>query len=258
MDPRRTDALAGDALRRPTPNEQLSAGAWREVVQRHVDDELASMAASGRSSRAAVNRMMQALRGSVVRLALRGALTGRSAVHDVFGWFDGDGLFLASGPPAGRTREVLAFVEAGVIDLLGPETTIECDEDAGRFVAVSAITGRRESGSVLVETRMSKGRVGTTSDPLLQSLLARGAARLHAFAGVEGDGLDTSPAAVDESSPTGHNLVSATGDLDPAIVVLGIPASTTQPGSAIGATPGNPSPLLAGADVAAKQVLSRR
>jgi len=62
----------------------------------------------------------------------------------------------------------------------------------------------------------------------------------------------------DESAPTGHALVAADGSVDPAIVVLGIPASTTQPGSAIGATPGKPSPLLAGADVAAKQVLRRR
>ncbi|WP_260980071.1 hypothetical protein [Agrococcus jejuensis] len=202
--------------------------------------------------------MMQALRGQVVRLALRGALTGKSAVHDVFGWFDGDGLFLASGPPAGRTREVLALIESGVLDLLGPELTIERDEASGRFVASSPISGRRESASVLVETRMSKGRVGSTSDPLLQSLLGRGAARLHAFSGVQGDGLDTSPADVDEASPSGHNLVAADGTADPSIVVLGIPASTTQPGSAIGATPGKPSPLLAGADVAAKQVLLRQ
>lgn len=247
-----------DWLRRPTRGVAVDADAWAELVQRHVDDELASMAASTTSPRAAVNRMMQALRGQVVRLALHGALTGRSAVHDVFGWFDGDALFLASGPPAGRTREVLALVEAGVVDLLGPELTIERDEAAGRFVAVSTISGRREPASVLVETRMSKGRVGATDDPLLRSLLARGDARLHAFAGVEGDGLDTSPAAVDEASPSGHNLVGAAGVPDPAIVVLGIPASTTQPGSAIGATPGKPSPLLAGADVAAKQVLARR
>lgn len=247
-----------DWLRRPTRGRTVDADAWAEIVQRHVDDELASMAESATSPRAAVNRMMQALRGQVVRLALRGALTGRSAVHDVFGWFDGDGLSLASGPPAGRTREVLALIEAGVLDLLGPELTIERDEAAGLFVARSPISGRSESASVLVETRMSKGRVGATNDPLLRSLLARGDARLHAFAGVEGDGLDTSPAPVDEGSPTGHNLVNATGDLDPAIVVLGIPASTTQPGSAIGATTGKPSPLLAGADVAAKQILLRR
>jgi hypothetical protein len=246
-----------DALRRPTLGRVVDGNGWAQVVQRHVDDELASMAASTTSPRAAVNRMMQALRGRVTALALAGALTGDSAVRGVFGWFDGDGLFLASGPPAARTREVLALIEAGVIDLLGPELRIERDEEAGAFVAVSPITGRRVAASVLVETRMSKGRVGATSDPALRALLARGAARLHAFDRVEGDGLDTSPAAIDEASPSGHNLVAADGTIDPAIVVLGIPASTTQPGSAIGATPAKPSPLLAGADVAAKQVLRR-
>jgi hypothetical protein len=40
--------------------------------------------------------------------------------------------------------------------------------------------------------------------------------------------------------------------------VLGIPASSTQPGSAIGASPGVPSPLLAGADRAAGVVLALR
>ena len=55
----------------------------------------------------------------------------------------------------------------------------------------------------------------------------------------------------------GHNLVAADGTVDPSVVVLGIPAASTQPGSAIGATPGVPSPLLAGADIAAKQIMAR-
>jgi hypothetical protein len=51
--------------------------------------------------------------------------------------------------------------------------------------------------------------------------------------------------------------VAAAGAVDAAVVVLGIPAQSTQPGSAIGATPGVPSPLLAGADVAARQIMAR-
>ena len=51
-------------------------------------------------------------------------------------------------------------------------------------------------------------------------------------------------------------LVSADGLADPHILVLGIPASTTQPGSAIGAAPGVPSPLLTGADIAARSILA--
>ena len=55
----------------------------------------------------------------------------------------------------------------------------------------------------------------------------------------------------------GHNLIAEDGTVDESVVVLGIPAASTQPGSAIGATPGVPSPLLAGADVAAKQIVAR-
>ena len=62
---------------------------------------------------------------------------------------------------------------------------------------------------------------------------------------------------LDERVTVGHNLVGADGTVDESVVVLGIPVQSTQPGSAIGAAPGVPSPLLAGADVAAKQVVAR-
>ena len=45
-------------------------------------------------------------------------------MRDLQGWFDADGLFLASGPPSVRVRKVLALIDAGVIDLLGPETVV--------------------------------------------------------------------------------------------------------------------------------------
>ncbi|MFT3943773.1 MAG: FAD/NAD(P)-binding protein [Ancrocorticia sp.] len=51
-------------------------------------------------------------------------------------------------------------------------------------------------------------------------------------------------------------LVAADGSADPHVLVLGIPANSTQPGSAIGAAPGIPSPLLAGADIAARSILA--
>ena len=52
-------------------------------------------------------------------------------------------------------------------------------------------------------------------------------------------------------------LVDAQGAVDPHVLLLGIPASSTQPGSAIGAAPGVPSPLLAGADIAARSIIAR-
>ena len=152
---------------------------------------------------------------------------------------------------------MLALLEAGVVELLGPGTAVEADEDAGLFRASSAVTGREVSSEVLLETRMSKGKVPDTDDPLLRALLDSGRARIHTVDGVETHSMEATGAEIAEDAEGGHNLVSADGEVDPAVVVLGIPAQSTQPGSAIGATPGVPSPLLAGADVAARQVMAR-
>ena len=51
------------------------------------------------------------------------------------------------------------------------------------------------------------------------------------------DFIEATRAEADEAVKTGHNLVAASGEVDESVIVLGIPASTTQPGSAIGATP---------------------
>ncbi|RBP67199.1 FAD-NAD(P)-binding protein [Brevibacterium sanguinis] len=245
-------------LRRPTRGEPISPEDWEEFVDRLITDELGSMSRAAVHPRAAVNRVMSVLRGPAQELGAVGAIAGDSLVRDLHGWFDADGLFLASGPPSERVRRVLALIEAGVIDLLGPETVIELptEPDAG-FRAVSAITGRTAEARVLLETRMSKGKVSATDDPLLTALLESGRARIHAIDGVPTDYIEATGALVSEDAELGHNLVDAAGGVDERIVVLGIPASTTQPGSAIGATPHKSSPLLAGADIAAKQIVLR-
>lgn len=246
-----------EELHRPTRGEEVGPGGWARLVRRLVRDELGSMSDPWHHPRAAVNGAMGALRRQVGLLTARGAFTGVSLARDVLGWFDGDSLALASGPPAERVRLVLALLEAGVVELLGPGTAVEADEDAGLFRASSAVTGREVSSEVLLETRMSKGKVPDTDDPLLRALLDSGRARIHTVDGVETHSMEATGAEIAEDAEGGHNLVSADGQVDPAIVVLGIPAQSTQPGSAIGAAPGVPSPLLAGADVAARQVMAR-
>lgn len=245
-------------LRRPTRGESIGAEAWSGLVDRHIADELGSMSEPARHPRAAVNRVMSVLRNSAQHLGAIGAVSGTSLVRDLHGWFDTDGLYLASGPPSERVRRVLALIDAGVIDLLGPETTIETELGPDPcFRATSAITGRTAESTILLETRMSKGKAISTDDPLLQALLGSGRARIHAVDGVRTDYVEATGAEVDEAVTLGHNLVAADGSVIESVVILGIPASTTQPGSGIGATPHVSSPLLAGADIAAKQIVRR-
>jgi len=244
-------------LRRPTLGEPVGPKAWADMVARLVEDELDSIANPATSPRQAVNRAMAVLRGPAARLAATGVVEWGSRVRDVHGWFDADGLFLASGPPAGRTRQVLALIEAGVVRLTGPETTVAVED--GAFVARSAITGAVVRARALAETRMSKGRVPDTDDPLLRALLDSGRARVHALEA--GDGTRVQSASLDAVPPSagmrlGLALVDGAGEPSARVLVLGIPALSTQPGSAIGASPGVPSPLLRGADLAARRVLA--
>src|SRR5690606_20385223 len=140
---------------------------------------------------------------------------------------------------------------AGVVELLGEGLSVTVER--GRFVARSQVIGREHRVRAFVETRMSKGHADVTDDPLLRSLLDSGRARLHARTGPDGTVAATRTLDV---TPEEFHLLDAAGRPDPRVVVIGIPAGDVQPGSAIGATPGVPSPLVAGADRAAAQMLA--
>ncbi|PFG37971.1 FAD-NAD(P)-binding protein [Georgenia soli] len=224
--------------------------AWDAWVERWRAAELESITQPLRSPRAAVNRALAAVRGQVGRLVAVGAIDARSAVADVHGWFDPLGLALASGPPPERTAQLLALVGAGVVELVGEGMAVTVED--GAFVARSHVQGRVHRARAFAETRMSKGQVDTTEDPLLRRLLDTGRARLHERRASDGTAVTTRTLDVTADR---YLLLDARGDADERVVVLGIPANDVQPGSAIGATPGTPSPLLAGADRAAAHVL---
>lgn len=261
------EAFRLDHLHRPTGGVEVTSAEWDRRVRDNVEIELDSIQNPAESPRQAVNLAMGGLRGAAARLAGTGAIHGASVVSEVHGWFNADGLFLASGPPATRTREVLALIETGVLVLIGPETRVEIDDTAQGFVATSRITGRTVRAQTLIETRMSKGKVPHTDDPLLRALLDSGRGRVHTLPTRDGGEVLTEsieavpprnakrPRSDDTRPPLA--LVTADGDADPGILILGIPALSTQPGSAIGASPGLPSPLLTGADIAAAQVIER-
>ncbi|RKN05965.1 FAD/NAD(P)-binding protein [Streptomyces radicis] len=245
-------ALSVARLDRPPAPGPVDPETWRTWVRDHVDDELDAMHAPLTHPRNAVNRAMAALRGPVRRLATHGALDGGSVVRDVDGWFNALGLALASGPPPHRTAQVLALIDAGVLELLGENSSVTFDD--GAFVGRSAV--RRNApvrARAFVETRMSKGVVTHTDDPLLDTLLREGRARLHHWPSDHGPPVSSGTLDV---TPDDFHLLDADGVADARVIVLGIPAEARQPGSAIGATPGTPSPLLAGADRAAAQVLA--
>ncbi|MFI2103846.1 FAD/NAD(P)-binding protein [Isoptericola sp. NPDC019693] len=243
---RRADALDPARADRPP---LVDPAAWPAWVEHWVREEQESVASPDRSPRARVNQAMETLRGEVARLVRAGVVDGASWQTTGEGLLTPLGLALASGPPPRRTAQLLALVRAGVVELLGEGTRVDLDGDA--FVARSRVRGPVRARA-FVETRMSRGAVGPTDDPLLRALLDTGRARRHPLPTAEGT---TVPSDSLDVTRDGFALVDAAGTPDDRVVVLGIPAEAVQRGSAIGAAPGVPSPLLAGADVAAARIL---
>ena len=261
------EAFRLDLLMRPTRGCAISVAEWHRHIGEFIEAELDAIAHPLESPRQAVSLAMAALRGRVAGLVARGQIEGRSLVTEVHGWFESNSIFLASGPPGHRARQVMALLEAGIVRFVGPLSTVTIDESQRCFIASSPLTGIRVKAHTFAEARMSKGSVTHTDDPLLRSLLDAGRARIHRFP--VADSLNTEESsieltvasqsieAVPPTAPVAPlGLVTAGGAVDPRILVLGIPASSTQPGSAIGATPGVPSPLLAGADRAAHSIIT--
>ncbi|MFD6444068.1 FAD/NAD(P)-binding protein [Promicromonospora sp. NPDC060204] len=227
----------------------VDPSAWHAWVEGWVRNEQESVSSPLTSPRARVNQAMETLRGEVARLTRAGVFDGASLEAFGEGVLIPLGLALASGPPPRRTAQLLALVRAGVVELLGEDTRIEVEDDA--FVARSRVRDAVRTRA-LIETRMHRGAVSPTDDPLLRALLDSGRARRHPLPTAAGG---TVPSESLDVTRDGCALVDAAGAADDRVVVLGIPAEAVQRGSAIGASPGVPSPLLAGADVAAARIL---
>lgn len=241
-----------DRLDRPNPDQVFDEGEWDDWVRAYVAAERECIQDPHRHPRDTVNRAMAAVRWPARRLVTAGAIDGYSAVTDVDGWFYSLGQALASGPPPERSAQLHALIDAGVVELLGEGSTITVE--GGQFVGRSMVDRKPILAKAFVETRMSKGKVDTTNDPLLRGLLDSGRARLHSWP--NRDGTRSQDTSLDVTADR-FRLVDGAGVPDPRVVVLGIPAESVQPGSAIGAMPGVSSSLIAGAQIAAEQILAR-
>ncbi len=119
--------------------------------------------------------VLRDLRNEVRLLIDHGGLTGASYASDVEAWYSPLNAFLSIGPPVRRVEEMIALIEAGVLEIVGPDLALSTD--AGAFVLASpGVPGSQRSVSVLVEARLPEISLQRTADPLLRFLLETGAA----------------------------------------------------------------------------------
>lgn len=140
--------------------------------------------------------------------------------------------FLSNGPPPRRLRELVALLEAGVVDTLGPWGVHRIDPDTGKLSARSALVADsgREIG-FLLDARVPKPSV-LSDDPLLAALRSRGMIRPWR------PDIEVVSDAVDTERDTGE-VIDSDGAVVPGMVVSGLLAWDFRLHSLMAPTPGN-------------------
>lgn len=194
-----------------------------------------------------VYRVLIALRTQINRLIDLGAYTTESVRRDIDGHLRNAFASWASGPPVLRVRQLLALEEAGLVQFTGPRLHIDIDEEAGRY-AVRGGDGPTTLCDGVLEAHLPAVDLPAYRSALIGAWRERGEVQKDSWAsrGTRRRMLTGSIAVDGLYAPIGHDDTVFERRL-----LVGVPVSTAQPGSAITAEPGTSPQLLRHAEAVA-------
>lgn len=231
------------------------AGAFRDWVLGRLHGDLEEARTGNLSSplKAALD-VLRDLRNEIRLVVDHAGITGDSYREELQGWYTPLNAYLSIGPPALRTEEMIALIEAGVLTLLGPETYARpAPSGDGFLVGSPAVAGSEVRVTALVESRLPEVDIRRTSDPLVRHLLASGGCRPYELRGTTGTAYRTGGLAVTERP---YHLVGADGRAHPRRFAYGVPTETVHWVTAAGIRPGADSVILGDADAIARKALA--
>ncbi|MYR47443.1 FAD/NAD(P)-binding protein [Streptomyces sp. SID5910] len=256
-----------DRLARPWHGRDLpDRAAHRAWLLDHLaGDVREARAGNVRGPLKAALDVLRDLRNEIRSAVDHGRLDGDSYRDDLQGWYTPLNAFLSIGPPVSRTEELIALIEAGVVEILGPGVRVTApgsdDSPSGQpgspraaFTVVSdVVPGPPVRATVLIEARLPEPDLDRTADPLLRGLLESGEAAPFRIGGARGTGFRTPGLAVTERP---GRVVDAAGRAHPRRFALGVPTEGVHWVTAAGIRPGSDSATLGDTDAVARAVLA--
>ncbi|MFI1966210.1 FAD/NAD(P)-binding protein [Streptomyces pathocidini] len=219
-------------------------GYLREDVANSRDGNL------GNPVKAALDAMRD-LRNEVRQVIDHGRVCADSYRDHVSRFYTPLNGFVSIGPPASRIEEMIALIEAGVLEVLGPDFQVSADE-SGRFTACSPLLpGSRREGRVLIEARLPAAGIAGADDPLIRRLIDEGTARPHALAQAD---IEHHTGALDVT-PAPYRVFSRAGSAHSGLHAFGVPTEGVHWATAAGIRPGVDSVILGDADAIARALL---
>lgn len=188
--------------------------------------------------------VMRDLRNEIRLVVDHGGLSGDSYRDDLQRWYTPFNAFVSIGPPTERIEQLLALIEAGVLDLLGPQLrVVPCDD--GYRVDSAVVPGCEHKATALIEARLPEVDLRLTADPLITTLLKRGDCSLHRIPIRGGGWYETGGLAVSRKP---YYVLDADRQPHHRRFAFGVPTETVHWVTAAGIRPGVNSVILGDAD----------
>lgn len=247
--------------------EAESAWDWRYIASPYTDDDISSthrfrswlrayldieIREAGKGNvtgpRKAALDVLRDLRNEIRLLVDHGGLSGDSYRDELQRWYMPLNAFLSIGPPAERIEQFAALMDAGVLEVLGPDLRVDCSD--GRFVAYSgACPDLAVAAATLIEARLPETDLHRTTDPLLRTLLDRGECQPYRMP-IRGGGHWVAGGVAVTRRP--YRLLDAADRPHPRRFAFGVPTESVHWVTAAGIRPGVNSVILGDADAIAR------
>lgn len=241
----------------PNPDNRLNIERWRqplagiegsvEEVTEHIalflTHDIEDAAAGHQSAFKAGMWSISSARTPASILGSNGRYTWESRQTE-YKNFDGLGQMVGSGPPLFRCRQLLAAIDAGVVQFIGqrPKVKVEGNE----FVAVSPSTKQEIRAKYLADAFLHYPDIRHVAEPIYASL----AGRVRPFCEVDDEGRPIETASP-EVHPVSRAIINPDGSEDPRVHVIGIPTFAQMADTTISPLPGTDALMLQETDKAA-------
>jgi hypothetical protein len=251
--PLRTELLARPFNELTFPDSESFRGRLRDVLAEDV--KRSRRGPEGSPTKAALE-MLRTLRPALPDIVDFGGLLPHSH-RDFLTRFVPAHFLLSAGPPPDHVEQLVSLLDAGVVEVVGPETRFGTDS-TGCFVAISPrVAGSRREADVLLDARAPDPDLRHDRNPLLRQLLADG--MISEYINIDpasGKRFHTGGLAV---TPTPFHVLDAHGKPDTDLYALGVATQNTRWFTQVGTgRPNQDSPFCRDADAIARDLLSGR
>jgi hypothetical protein len=248
------DRWSWEAIERPYGDRIFTDGAdFRRWLLDYLRTDVAQARLGNVSGpvKAAVDAMRD-LRNEIRILVDYGGIAGGSYQRELEGWYNGLNAFTSIGPPVYRIEQMIALMEAGLLDVVGPGMRVTPSEADGCFLVDSPrVPDRPILARGFIEARVPEVDLRRSANPLLRYLHATGRCRPYRLPDADGP-YESGGVAVTESPP---RLLDWGGRAHPRRFAFGVPIETVRWVTAVGIRPGVGSVTLEDSDAIARAAL---